>query len=159
MKDTFIVAIVAPVSTPLDDAGIGALAHDLRTTSGRLLRALRERGGLMGVTPSQSEALGFLMREGPMTVTALAKRIGIRSQSAGATLAALEQQGLVTATPDPADGRQRVITLTESARDLVAHSRAAREDWLAERIATAFTAAEQHRLRDAVALLDRLITD
>lgn len=143
----------------LDESTIAGLAHDLRTTSGRLTRALRDRGGRLGLTSSQSEVLGIVHRGGPMSVTALAKEIGIRPQSAGATIAALEEDGLVTVSPDPADGRQKVIAITTKARSLVARSRTLREDWLAERISTVLSPAEQRRLQDAVALLSRLVTD
>lgn len=141
----------------LDDAAIGALAHEVRTTTGRLTRALREHGGRLGLTPSQSEALGYVDRDGPLTVTALAKLSGVRSQSMGATVAALEEQGLVAVSPDPADGRQKVIAVTATARDLVARSRSVREDWLAQRISTALSPAEQRRLAETVALLARLV--
>lgn len=147
------------MTDPLDETSLAALAHELRTTSGRLTRALRDRGGRMGLTASQSEALGFVHREGPMTVTALAKRIGIRSQSAGATVAVLDELGLVTVAPHPTDGRQKVLTATTKAHELVAQSRTLREDWLAERIATALSPPDQHRLQDAVALIARLLPD
>lgn len=147
------------MTDPLDETTLAALAHDLRTTSGRLTRALRDRGARMGLTPSQSEALGHVLREGPMTVTTLARRIGIRSQSAGATVAALEEQGLVTVAADPTDGRQKVLRATSKADDLVSHSRTLREDWLVERISTALSPIDQRRLQDAVALIGRLLTD
>lgn len=113
----------------------------------------------MGLTASQSEALGFVHREGPLTITALAKRIGIRPQSAGATVAVLEELGLVTVAPHPTDGRQKVLTATAKAHELVAQSRTLREDWLAERISTALSPPDQHRLHDAVALIARLLPD
>lgn len=147
------------MTDPLDESAIAGLAHEVRTASGRLTRALRDRGARMGLTPSQSEVLGIIDRNGTATVTALANEIGIRPQSVGATIAALEEHGLVTATPDPADGRQRVIATTAKARDLVAVSRGLREDWLAERISTVLTPAEQRRLQDAVTLLNRLVAD
>lgn len=138
---------------------LAALAHEVRTTTGRLSRALREHGGRLGLTPSQAEALGFLDRDGPMTVTVLAERVGVRPQSMGATVGALEEQGLVTVTPDPADGRQKVIAVTEKAHELVAASRNTREDWLAERLSKVLTGAERTRLHEALALITRLVTD
>lgn len=94
-----------------------------------------------------------------MTVTALARRIGIRSQSAGATVAALAEQGLVTVTPDPNDGRAKVLRATAKADELISRSRTLREDWLAERISASLSPAEQRRLQDAVALIGRLVAD
>ena len=138
---------------------LAALAHTLRTTSGRLTRALREHGGRLGLTASQAETLGFLDREGPMTVTTLAKRIGVRSQSVGATVGVLEEQELVAVTPDPGDGRQKVITVTPQGHDRITASRSIREDWLAQRLSDALTEAERERLSDALDLLARLVTD
>jgi len=134
------------------------LAQDLRTTLGRATRSLRETGGRMGLTPSQSEALGYVHRDGPLTITALARQVGVRSQSMGATVGVLVERGLVTVTPDPRDGRQKVVTTTEEATRLVGESRSLREDWLAQRLAT-LTPAEQQTLADATALLDRLFTE
>lgn len=147
------------MTEPLDESAVASLAHELRTTSGRVARALRDRGGRLGVTPSQSEVLGVILRNGPTTVTAIAKEIGIRPQSAGATIGGLVEDGLVTVTPDPADGRQKVIAATPKAVDLVTRSRTLREDWLAERISTVLSPADQRRLQDAVALLNLLIAD
>jgi DNA-binding MarR family transcriptional regulator len=138
---------------------LAGLAHDIRTTTGRVTRALRDRGGRLGLTASQLEALGFVERDGAMTVTTLANRVGVRSQSMGATVGVLEEQGLVTVTPDPADGRQKVIALTDHGRDRIATSRSLREDWLALRIEETLTEAERARLRDALDLLVRLVSD
>lgn len=141
------------------ETDLAALAHTLRTTAGRLTRALREHGGRLGLTASQAEVLGFVDREGPMTVTTLAKRIGVRSQSVGATVGVLEEQRLVAVAPDPADGRQKVITVTAQGHDRIAASRSVREDWLARRLGEALSAAERERLSDALDLLARLVAD
>ena len=42
----------------------------------------------------------------------------------------LEQAGLVTGSPDPADGRQTILSLTATCRDWIKETRAAQEDWL-----------------------------
>ena len=59
-------------------------------------------------------------------------------------------------SPDPADGRQTLLTLTDSCRTWIAASRAAREDWLARTIETRLTPDEVTELNHAVALLKRL---
>ncbi|MFT4084149.1 MAG: MarR family transcriptional regulator [Nocardioides sp.] len=138
------------------DAELAAAAAELRITIGRLRRALRFHGGSLGLTPSQSEALGQLFRDGPQTITALAGRIGVRSQSVGATVAALVEAGLVRVTQDAADGRQRIAEATDRAEEVVAASRAGREDWLVDRLGS-LSPAEQRRLIDAIPLLTRLL--
>lgn len=142
----------------MSDTERAALAQRLRTTLGRATRSLRETGGRLGLTPSQSEALGYVHRDGPLTITALAKRVGIRSQSMSATVGALLECGLVTVTPDPTDGRQKVVATTEAAVRLVGESRSLRDDWLAERLAI-LTPAEQRTLDSASDLLDRLFSE
>ncbi|MEM5294578.1 MarR family transcriptional regulator [Burkholderia sp. JPY481] len=133
------------------------LAEDLRVLVGKLRRRLREESHVGDFTPSQVQVLNLLEREGPATVTALARAHGMRPQSMGETLAALKAAGLVNGAPDPNDGRQTVLSLTPSFRKKVKASRAAREDWLCRTIQTRFTQAEQQQLATGVDLLKRLV--
>src|SRR5271168_3122460 len=121
---------------PLDDGAARAstLAGELRVLIGRLRRRLREQMHLGDLTWSQVSVLAHLDREGPSTVTTLARAEGVRPQSMGATVAALEEAGLVSGTPHPADGRQIVLSLTAAAGEWIRASRAAREDWLSQAI-------------------------
>jgi DNA-binding MarR family transcriptional regulator len=120
----------------------------------RRLRAQANKGDL---SLSQRAVLGTLDREGTATVTALARAEGVRSQSMGATVAALQEAGLVDAAPDPADGRQVMLSLTEAARGLIKANRAAREDWLSQAIRSHLSSAEQQELTGAVRLLRRIV--
>ncbi|HEY0331319.1 MAG TPA: MarR family transcriptional regulator [Rhodopseudomonas sp.] len=142
--------------TPDDGADALALVHELRVVIGRLKRRLREQAYLGELTWSQVAVLGHLDREGPATVTALARAEGMRPQSMGATVAVLEAAGLVSGAPDPRDGRQTILSLTESCRDLIKAGRAVREDWLLREIQTKLSAEEIGQLAAAVALLKRL---
>ena len=139
-----------------DTAHAMALAGELRVTIGRLSRRLREETRPGNLTVSQLSAVGRLDRDGPATVTTLARAEGVRPQSMGATIAVLEAEGLVTGTPDPADGRQTIYALTAECKRLLKASRAAREDWLFRAIQAKLTAREQERLGMVVELLQRL---
>ncbi|MBC8730476.1 MarR family winged helix-turn-helix transcriptional regulator [Paraburkholderia sp. UCT2] len=143
-----------PSVTPED---LHTLAEDLRVLASKLRRRLREESHVGDFTPSQVQVLNLLEREGPATVTSLARAHGMRPQSMGETLAVLKAAGLVSGTPDPNDGRQTVLSLTPSFRKKVKASRAAREDWLYRTIQTRFTAAEQQQLATGVDLLKRLV--
>jgi DNA-binding MarR family transcriptional regulator len=134
-----------------------AVVSDLRVVLSKLKRRLREQSSTGDFTPSQTAVLVRLERDGPATVTTLARAEGVRSQSMGATVAVLEEAGLVTGAPDPADGRQTIISLTPACRKRIKDSRAAREDWLFQVIRTRLTAAEQQQLAASVALLQRLV--
>lgn len=133
------------------------LALELRTALGQFRRKLREHGGIGDFTVSQMEVLAHLDRQGPTTVTALAALEGIRPQSMSATIAGLKEQGLVSGAPDPTDGRQTVLSLTDKCREAVKTARAAKQDWLARTIESRLDAGERARLADAVALINRLL--
>lgn len=135
---------------------LAALAVELRGLVGRLKRRLREQADTGDLTPSQIDALLRLHREGPMTVTALAAGEGVRPQSMGATVAALEAAGHLMRAPDPADGRQSIVSLTPAFEAMLLEGRAARQDWLIRAMQTALTPAEQAQLAAAVDLLKRM---
>jgi len=74
----------------------------------------------------------------------------------GAIVSTLEVAGLVDGAPDPADGRQTLLSLTEACREMIAAGRAARQDWLFRAILKNLDRREQEQLADAVELLKRL---
>jgi DNA-binding MarR family transcriptional regulator len=141
-----------------DPQGMGAqlLAGELRVLIGKLKRRLREQAGPEDLTWSQKSVLIRLEREGPATVTTLARAEGVRPQSMGATVSTLERAGLVTGSPDPADGRQTILSLTTKCREWIRASRAAREDWLFRAIQAKLAPQEQDELARALVLLNRL---
>jgi DNA-binding MarR family transcriptional regulator len=128
----------------------------LRVVFGQLKRRLRAEGQFGDLSWSQLSVLGHLDRDGPATVTALARIEGVRPQSMGATISALQEAGLLTGSPHPTDGRQVVLSLTPACRDWIKTSRAAREDWLAGAIQTHLSPPEQEQLAAAVDLLKRI---
>ena len=144
------------VQSTSDTAHAMALAGELRVTIGRLSRRLREETRPGNLTASQLSAVGRLDRDGPATVTTLARAEGVRPQSMGVTISVLEAEGLVTGTPDPADGRQTIYALTAECKRILKASRAAREDWLFRAIQAKLTAREQEKLAMVVGLLQRL---
>jgi DNA-binding MarR family transcriptional regulator len=142
---------------PIDSRTARALALDLHALSGKLKRRLRELASAGDLTPSQTAVLMHLDRDGPATVTALARTAGVRSQSMGATVATLEALGHVKASPDPDDGRQTILSLTPACKDFIKSGRAAREAWLMQAIETRLTPQEQDQVAAAVRLLNRLV--
>ncbi|HWA20910.1 MAG TPA: MarR family transcriptional regulator [Caulobacterales bacterium] len=133
------------------------LAAELRSAMGKLKRRLRDEIQLGGLTWSQVAVLRVLERDGPATVTALARAEGMRPQSMSVTVSALEVSGFIVGTPDPADGRQTIWSITGVYRDWLKAGRAAREDWLFKAIRKSLTPAEQEQLATAVKLLKRLV--
>ncbi|MDR3510571.1 MAG: MarR family transcriptional regulator [Caulobacteraceae bacterium] len=139
------------------DLDAAALAAELHIVAGALKRRLREQGDLGDLTSAQKSVLLRLERDGPATGSALARAEAMRPQSMGAIIAALEAAGYVAGAPDPSDGRQTIISLTDHFRTWVAAARAARKDWLLRALQARLTAQEQRQLAGAVDLLKRLL--
>ena len=88
-------------------------------------RALEERAyraavaaGASGVTVAQARLLARV-DDGGTRLGELAERALVTKQSAGHLVDQLERAGLVVRTPDPADGRARLVRLTQRARAVV----------------------------------------
>ena len=110
----------------------------------------------MSATWSQLTTLARIIAEGPTTTSALAQAEHVRRQSMAETIAALRADGLVTAEPDPADGRKTLITATEKGQRLSVTIPAAREAWLSSAIRTLLDADEQQTLLKAAAIMNRI---
>jgi len=134
-----------------------AVAEELRAFAGKLKRKLREQGHAGDLTPSQTSVIVRLDKDGPMTTSALARAEAMRPQSMGALLAALDAAGLVSGTPDPSDGRQTILSLTDKCRSLIQKGRAARQDWLTRTLEAKLSLDEQRHVLSAIALLNRLV--
>jgi len=141
----------------VDRAQTLSLAAELRVAIGNLKRRFRDQAGLGDLTWSQLSVISRLDREGSATVTALARAEGVRPQSMGATVSSLESAGLVGGSPHPSDGRQTILSLTDTCMEWLKAGRAAKEDWLSGAIQTKLAPAEQEELARAVELLKRLV--
>jgi len=117
---------------------------------------MREQAHPGSFTWSQISVVIRLERDGPATVSALARAEGVRQQSMGATITVLQAADLVKGSPDPTDGRQTILSLTDACRKIIKAYRAAKEDWLFRAIQTKLSPAEQKELASALELLKRL---
>jgi len=106
-----------------EDAVAADLAAELHIVIGALSRRLREQADVGDLTSAQKSVLLRLERDGPTTGSALARVEAMRPQSMGAIIAALEAAGYVSGAPDPADGRQTLLSLTDRFRDWIAAAR------------------------------------
>lgn len=141
-----------------DRSSASALSAELRALVGQLKRRLREQADVGDLTPSQTAALVRLEQEGPLTTSALARAEGVRSQSMGETVAVLQAAGHVSGVPDPADGRQMLLSVTSASRTWIRAGRAARQDWLTRVIDRELSPAEQAELGRALILLRQIAT-
>lgn len=141
------------------DSHAALLAQEIRGLAGRLKRRLREQSNVGDLTPSQISVLLRLEKGGPATTSSLARIEGMRPQSMGTVIAALESAGLVQGAPDPTDGRQTILSLTDPCRRWIEEGRAARQDWLFRTIQARLSPQEQAQLMAALPLLRRLADD
>ena len=132
------------------------LAGDLRIALGKLKRRLREQAHSNDFTDSQKSVLLRLDRDGPTTVSALARAESVRPQSMRVTVAGLEATGAVSGKPDSTDGRQTLIDLTPDLRKALNANRAAKDDWLLRALQMQLSQPERTELAAAVKLLQRL---
>lgn len=63
---------------------------------------------------------------------------------------------MIRRSPDPDDGRRRLVTLTHAGRRRVEGDRQAREEWLARALQDRYTEDERRTVLDGLALLERL---
>lgn len=122
----------------------------------RLRRQLKDVATGGGLTPSQTAVLTRLWKEGASSTSALAAAERVRPQSMAAIIAGLEQHGLIRRTPDPDDGRRRLISLTAAGRRRVESDRQIREEWLARAMQERYSERERRVINDALSLLQRL---
>jgi DNA-binding MarR family transcriptional regulator len=139
------------VSEPDVDQVAGALFVSV----GLLRRRLRAAGAPGEMTFSEIAALARLERGGPATSAELARLEQISPQAMGATLAGLEERGLVARSADPADGRRVVMSATDAGLDVVRKRRGVRGDQIAGALA-GFTRTELRQLLAAAPLIERL---
>ncbi|WP_295836628.1 MarR family transcriptional regulator [uncultured Microbacterium sp.] len=88
-----------------------------------------------GMLPATFKALSVVSRFGPLTLSALAERLTADKGFLSRAISELEDLGLVTRTPDPNDGRSRLITVTELGHARLADARAPHESRLYDAMA------------------------
>ncbi|QAY71740.1 MarR family transcriptional regulator [Xylanimonas protaetiae] len=148
--------MTAPPAAPTTDPA-AVVTRDLRAVISRLHRRLREVATSDGLTPSQVAALTRIGKREASSASALAALEGVRPQSMAATLATLEERGLVRRDADPEDGRRQLLSLTETGRSTFDGERQARREWLADAVRTHADDDELRVLARAVAILERVL--
>jgi MarR family 2-MHQ and catechol resistance regulon transcriptional repressor len=73
----------------------------------------------LGLCLSDFAVLEVLLHKGPQPVNFIGKKILLTSGSITSAIDRLESKKLVLRTPDPSDGRARIVHLTESGRRLI----------------------------------------
>jgi DNA-binding MarR family transcriptional regulator len=133
-----------------------AAAAEVRRGVISLARRLRLERNEAGLTALELSVLGHLHRSGPLTPGELATAERVQPQSLTRTLAALEEAGLASRQPDPADGRRSLLAITEDGQAGLRSEMEQRDNWLAAAMTAELTTTEIGLLRLAGSLLERL---
>ena len=116
----------SPADLVVSDFGraFGLLARRLRAV------AAQHEGAMVSMT--QASVLMRLEEGGPSTIADLARREGIKPQTMGTAIAALEEMGIVKRKAHPIDRRQMNIQITPKGSVLRKTYRVRKYTWLAE---------------------------
>lgn len=108
---------------------------DFTQAMGILVRRMRAAAASHELSWSETGVLWRLATDGPATTAELARAEGVKPQSMGATIAALEERGLIERKPHLTDGRQVNIALTAKGEAVRKSAKDAMRKWLAQAIA------------------------
>jgi DNA-binding MarR family transcriptional regulator len=136
------------------------VAARLRPAIVRLARRMRQdamaTAGGTQLSPTLSAALATVDDHGPLPPSELAERERVRRPTATRIVASLERLGLVTSTPDPADGRARLVAVTADGRELLRRLRRRKTAYLARRVGR-LDDEELETLERAAGILERML--
>jgi DNA-binding MarR family transcriptional regulator len=139
--------------TALNGPQLTRMATDLRLACMRISRRIRFESS-HDVAPHQFSVLCRL-DETPRTPGELAEIERVAKPSMTRTVGALVDRGLVLRQPDPTDGRQVILSITDAGRRSVRTIRRQRDAWMASRVAR-LSAEEQDVLARATVILAKV---
>jgi len=131
-----------------------AAVTELLAVMGQLVRRLRAEAKSGELSWTQV-AITARLEAGPMTTADLARAESMKPQSMGASLAQMEEEGLVRRKAHPTDGRQILYELTAAGIEGRYKSRLAKRQWLLSAIAK-LDREEQGTLFAATDVIKRL---
>jgi DNA-binding MarR family transcriptional regulator len=118
-----------------------------------LVRQLRHHN--VDLTASQASALASISRNGPMTVGDLARVEHVSSPMVTKIAKGLEEEGLVTRTPDTVDKRVVQLAITKEGQRRLERSRSQKNAWLARQF-RALSDEERAAIEAVIPVLERL---
>lgn len=133
------------------------IAKQLRNLVTKMNKRLRKQANSMEqFSVAESSVLSCLMITGDMAPSELGAELHISSQFMSQVLKRLESLGLLARKASRTDGRKTIVSLTKKGRDKIETSRSQREEWLADIIATQYSAEQKAVIQRALELLTRM---
>ncbi|MEZ5997076.1 MAG: MarR family transcriptional regulator [Hyphomonas sp.] len=121
-----------------------------------LARRLRAETAAQDLTGAALALLATAHRLGPVPAVRLAAEERLAPQSLTRLLQGLEGNGFIVRTPDPADRRNKLISITPAGGKALRAALQPRRDWLARSMAEHLSPAECDILEEAAHLMLRL---
>jgi DNA-binding MarR family transcriptional regulator len=134
---------------------LNAAVTDFGQSVGLLLRRFRAASAPHEFSWTEAAVMTRLATDGPSTTADLARAESVKPQSMGATVATLEEMGIVERKPHPTDGRQVNIVLTAKGATVRKNAKDARWAWLTHAISQ-LDEEERETLFAASAIIKRL---
>jgi len=128
---------------------------DLMQSIGLLVRRVRAAARSHELSLTEASVMGRLAKHGPATTADLARAEGMKPQSMGTTIAALEEMGMVERKPHPTDGRQVNIGLTAKGAAVRKSAKDAKQSWLMQALSQ-LDESERETLFKAGEIIKRL---
>jgi DNA-binding MarR family transcriptional regulator len=116
----------------------------------RLRKVLDEHMVTSGLSLARTKVLQVLERYGSLRQTSLAQELGFAQRTVTQAVESLAKAGLVDRMSDPADGRAKLVTLTDEGAAALAASTTAGDELLQQIFGTLD--------RQQLAILDELLT-
>ncbi|MCB0910277.1 MAG: MarR family transcriptional regulator [Propionibacteriaceae bacterium] len=130
------------------------LANDVRMACQQVSRRVRFESDAE-LAPHHASVL-FKLLDGPRTPGELADAERIAPPSMTKTVNCLAERGLVATRDNPADGRSKLVALTDAGRALLDATVRARDDWMVRKL-QGLSDDELTVLRGATELLNRVL--
>ncbi len=141
--------------SPPASPDLSAISARLRMAITRMARRLRQAAA-GALTPTAAAALATVERRGPLTPSELAEVERVKRPTATRALRFLEDAGLVSRAPDPADGRSALLAVTPAGRERLRRLRSRKNAYLARRM-KALCAEDVATLERASEILEDLL--
>ena len=138
--------------TTIDERVVSALASVMRSLQRPLFHHIAEEG----LTPTQFAVLETLLNKGPRTVNQIIGDVLSTSGNIGVVIDNLQAAGLLTKSPNPADGRSRLIQLTPEGEARISRYYPRHREEL-RRLMSGLAREEKKRLIGALAELRRSV--
>jgi DNA-binding MarR family transcriptional regulator len=143
---------VAALEHELDAPPWRRVEATLMATSRAIRRAYDLRLRELGLNLSEASLLAFVDERGPVSQSAIAKRIGMGRASAGSLIDAMERRGLLARSPHEADRRVWLVQATAAGQEVLAEVNAV-DACLRDELRRGISRAERRQLAETLVRL------